>query len=208
MAAKRNLLVEGTDDRHVTYAILKAHGLDGIANVVEHKGKAPLMEAIPVRLKESDTLAVGIVLDADTDCAARWVAIRHRLIDSGYTAVPPHPDPAGTIVDPPEGTTLPRAGVWIMPDNRDIGILEHFCAFLIPEADALRDLAHNAISAIPAAQQRFRDVDRPKALIHTWLSWQREPGTPLGQSINARFLDASLPAAVAYAKWLKRLFAD
>lgn len=56
----------------------------------------------------------GIVLDADTDIAARWQSLRQKLLTAGYSAVPLHPDPAGTILRQ-EGS--PTVGIWLMPDT-------------------------------------------------------------------------------------------
>lgn len=44
-------------------------------------------------------------------------------------------------------------------------------------------------------------------MIHTWLAWQDDPGTPLGQAITKRYLDAEGPHVAAFLSWLTRLFA-
>lgn len=46
-----------------------------------------------------------------------------------------------------------------------------------------------------------------KANIHTWLSWQEEPGKPMGQAITKRYLDTSAPHAQQLIDWMRRLFA-
>ncbi|MFZ2170123.1 MAG: DUF3226 domain-containing protein, partial [Methylococcaceae bacterium] len=47
-----------------------------------------------------------------------------------------------------------------------------------------------------------------KAVVHTYLAWQHEPGRPLGQAITAKVLDPSHSLAKNFADWLKRLFVD
>lgn len=207
MSPTRTLLVEGDDDMHVLRHLCGTRGVGGVHNFVPHGGVEALLEAISVYAKRAgDTEIVGIVIDADTDLGARWVAIRHRLEEAGYKDVPDAPDRQGTIVDPPDGAYLPRVGIWLMPDNMLPGILEDFLAFMVPEESPLFEHARKSVAAIPPGEQRFTDVARPKALIHTWLAWQKEPGKPLGTAITARFLDPKDSRADALVAWLKRLY--
>jgi hypothetical protein len=50
----------------------------------------------------------------------------------------------------------------------------------------------SSVAAIPEAERRFGPLAEPKAIIHTWLAWQKEPGKPLGTAITARFLDPNV----------------
>lgn len=208
MASRKVLLVEGVDDEHVMKHICTNRGIPHLDEVKQHGNDKELLKAIPVQIKlsEEEGDVVGIVIDADTDPSARWQAIRCRLAEFDYGDVPNAPDPNGTILNPPDGSFLPRAGVWIMPDNKTPGILEDFLDSLIPQSDALRAHARCSVDSLP--EQPFSDNDRPKALIHTWLAWQKDPGKPYGTAISARFLDPDLPQADVLASWLERLFDD
>ena len=208
MAGRKVLLVEGIDDEHVMKHICTNRGIPHLDEVKEHGNDTRLLKAIPVQIKfsEGEGDVVGIVIDADSDLCARWQSVRDRLVEVGYRDVPNAPDPNGTIVEPPDNSLRPRVGVWIMPDNKTPGILEDFLQYLIPKSDALFDHAVNSVDSLP--EQRFSDNDRPKAFIHTWLAWQKEPGRPYGTAITARFLDPDLPQADVLALWLKRLFDD
>ena len=208
MASRKVLLVEGVDDEHVMKHICTNRGIPHLDEVKQHGNDKELLKAIPVQIKlsEEEGDVVGIVIDADTNLSARWQSVRDRLVEVGYPYVPVAPDPNGTILNPPDGSFLPRAGVWIMPDNKTPGILEDFLDFLIPQSDALRAHARCNVDSLP--EQPFSDNDRPKALIHTWLAWQKDPGRPYGTAISARFLDPCLPKANALASWLERLFDD
>lgn len=206
MAGRKALLVEGTDDEHVMKHICTNRGIPHLDEVKQHGCYTELLKAIPVQIKsrEEEGDVVGIVIDADSDLCARWQSVRYRLVEVGYQDVPNAPNPNGTIVEPPDNSLLPKAGVWIMPDNKTAGILEDFLQYLIPKSDALFSHAVNSVDSLP--EQRFKDKDRPKALIHTWLAWQKEPGRPYGTAITARFLDPDLPQADVLASWLERLF--
>jgi hypothetical protein len=165
-----------------------------------------LLENFPVRLKESDIEALGVVIDADTDFAAQWQALRDRLIKAGYENVPADPERTGTILAPPGGTLLPRVGIWIMPDNQVTGILEDFLRFLVPAESQLFRHVESSVKAIPDEERRFSQLAEPKAIIHTWLAWQEEPGKPLGTAITARFLDPKVAEVDVLVSWLNRLF--
>lgn len=207
MANRRILLVEGVDDEHVMKHICGNHGIPHLDEIKEHGGVSKLLESVPVRIKASEEGdVVGIVIDADTDMHGRWQSIRDRIATMGYDA-PDAPAPEGTIVDAPEGTLLPRLGVWVMPDNRTDGILENFLRFLVPQPSVLLDHVENSVADIPDRERRFRlPEDKPKAVIHTWLAWQQEPGKPFGTAITERFLDPNVAEARVIASWLRRLF--
>lgn len=207
MANRTILLVEGDDDEHVLKHICGNRGVPHLDEVHTHGGVQALLESIPVRLRLSqDGDIVGVVIDADTDVNARWRSLRDRLITVGYQDVPADPTPDGTILDPPLRTLLPRVGIWIMPDNRTNGILEDFLRFLVPQEGILFQHVQSSVATIPEADRRFTALAEPKAIIHTWLAWQEEPGKPLGTAITARFLDPNVPQVDVLVSWLNRLF--
>ena len=201
------LLVEGPNDEHVMKHICGNRDVPNLDEVRSHGNVERLLEAVPVQLKASaEDDVVGVVMDADTEIDARWREVRDALADAGYQDVPAQPAVDGTIIEASEGTRLPRAGIWIMPDNRTGGIMEDFLRFLIPQPSLLFDHVETSVAAIPEAERRFRSVARSKATIHTWLAWQREPGMPLGRAISARFLDPDVSQVDVLVGWLMRLF--
>lgn len=166
-----------------------------------------LLESIPVRLKASEQGdIVGVVIDADTDLILRWQSLRDRLITVGYPDVPEHPVSDGTILEPPNDRLLPRVGIWIMPNNQTIGILEDFLRFLIPQESRLLTHVESSVAAIPEEERLFSNSAKSKVIIHTWLAWQKNPGKPLGTAITARFLDPNVSQADKLVSWLTRLF--
>jgi hypothetical protein len=206
MAGKKVLLVEGVDDKHVMGHICGNRGIPPLDEIKDYDGVDDLLKSFPIRLKMSEGDIIGVVIDADTDLASHWEAIRNPLIQKGYASVPTAPSLDGTIIDPPAGTLLPRVGVWIMPDNRTTGILEDFLRFLVPEGSVLFRHATESVATIPAGERRFGEAAKPKAVIHTWLAWQEKPGRPLGTAITARYLDPNVPQVDVLVSWLKTLF--
>ncbi len=207
MSRKRILLVEGKDDLHVISNICEVKKVPSIDKVIQLDSVEKLLEDIPVRLKAGeDGDIVGIVIDADTDLEARWISIRDRLVKVGYQQLPENPSPDGTIITPPPDSLLPRVGIWIMPDNQTKGILEDFLRFLVPAGSPLFAHVEASIAAIPTSELQLSELSKPKALIHTWLAWQEEPGKPMGQAITARYLDADVPQVEVFVSWLNRLY--
>lgn len=208
MAGSKMLLVEGNDDYHVVLNLQGSRRIRVLdkAQIHDLKGVEALLESLPVRIKASTGGAVGAIVDADTDLAGRWHGIRNNLRQLGYTEVPDDPLPQGTIVQPPPDTLRPKVGIWLMPDNSTSGILEDFLRFLVPSDDPLIAAAEQAIDNLPVTP--FPEKDRSKALMHTWLAWREEPGKPFGQAITAHYLDAGVPQADVFVKWLQTLFAD
>ena len=205
--ALRVLLVEGTDDEHVLKHICGNRGLPLLDRVTPYGNVGALLKGVPTELRAGNQPGdvVGIVMDANSDVGARWQAVRVRLVEAGYVDIPASPDPGGTVLEPPAGSLLPRAGVWLMPDNSTPGILEDFLRFLVPSPDALFDHAAASVGSLPV--RRFVPSDEPKALMHTWLAWQEEPGRPYGTAITAGYLDPHVPQVDVLAAWLERLFA-
>ena len=205
MASRAILLVEGIDDMHVIEHICHKRGIPVPKEVRPHEGAPDLLQSLSTQLKTStdEGDVVAAVIDADKDVRGRWQAISTRLSDAGYENVPDKPEPNGIILDPPEGSILPIAGVWIMPNNQHCGKLEDFLISLVPNQDPLLTHATEVVEHLP--DKRFSDKDQVKAIMHTWLAWQQSPGRPYGTAIRASFLDAEAPAADALVTWLSRL---
>lgn len=210
MASPKLLLVEGTDDYHVVLNLQGSRGFRVLdkKQILDLQGVENLLESLPVQIKGMNVPggAVGAVLDADTSLIDRWRSVRDRLIQLKYPDVPTDPMTGGTIVEPPPGELLPRVGIWLMPDNSTEGILEDFLRSLVPADDRLLTVAEQVIDSLPV--KLFPAKDRSKALMHTWLAWQLEPGKPFGQAITARVLDSNGRLADLFVRWLQDLFAD
>ncbi len=207
MVGKKILLVEGNDDEYVLRHLCRSRDVGLIDEIRSHGGVEELLRSIPVYLNFSgEGDIVGIVIDADTDLAKRWRSLRDRLTNLGYPSVREDPDPQGTVLEPPADKLLPRVGIWIMPDNRTAGMLEDFLLFLVPPDSRLYGHVQASVNSIPEGEQCFKETDKSKALIHTWLAWQEKPGRPLGTAVTARFLDPNVTQVDILVAWLRRLY--
>lgn len=212
----RALLVEGPDDQHtITQLALKHHPrldpaawfdfprLEGTAA----DGAEAILTQLPIRARANADHVIGAILDADASPADRWRSVLARLSAAGYPDLPaPDTLAAGLVVpaDPIRG--LARVGVWLMPDNLTAGMLEDFL-HRMNATDPLMQHAAATVDALPAALCRFDPATRrSKAVVHTYLAWQHEPGKPYGLAIKANLLATDHPLAGALLDWLHKLF--
>ena len=55
-------------------------------------------------------------------------------------------------------------------------------------------------------EQKFSEVKTQKALLHSWLAWQKTPGMPFGQAIQAGYFDLNTTSVSDFAKWFSATF--
>lgn len=201
----KQLLVEGNDDFHVMQALCQMHNIPETFEIIDNKGIDKLVASIPVRLKQAEINTIGIIIDADTDINKRWNTISGILANIGYQT--PDSIPTGGLIL--NENTKVKIGVWLMPDNNLNGMLEDFIKFLIPEGDQLLPIVVSELFAIEnLGLNKYAQIHHSKALIHTWLALQEDPGTPMGLSITKKYLDTNVDQCSCFLKWLLDLFND
>lgn len=203
----QTLLVEGKTDQHVVWALCGHYKVTENFDVKDCDGITKLMEVLKMTLTNPSHLkTIGIILDADNDLAARLDQIRNIVKPLGYT-IPKVLPTKGLICTSPDSIN-PRLGVWLMPDNVNLGMVEDFALSLVPQNDSLINEAESILQRIEQVGiQKYIPKHRSKAKIHTYLAWQDEPGAPIGQSITKRVLDPNHPIAQTFVQnWLVPLF--
>lgn len=172
--------------------------------VRQTEGFENLCASLKLHLK-GPSKTIGIVVDSDVFASQRWQQISDRIREHKMNVLPASPTKGGTIIECPD--IGKRLGIWLMPDNSSSGILEDFVNYFIPEGDSLLSHARNSTKAAKMDfGAAFNDRDEPKAIIHSWLAWQKDPGLQIGTAIKARFLDPNCPTAFEFIAWLKRLY--
>ncbi len=205
MADDRLLLVEGDDDKHVFYAILKHRNFTPVIPIESQVSVDQLLRGLQARLLPGDPVSrLGFVVDADADLATRWQEVRRILLKAGRGGGRRRSRRlTGTIV---AATDLPTVGVWVMPDNILRGTLEDFLTLLVPDGDVLWEQAKKCVDEAVAIEKRFKGQYDNKALIHTYLAWQKDPGLPMGRAITMRCFQPESQHADKFVAWLSRLF--
>ena len=214
---KKVLLVEGKTEERLIPELIEQRGVtwkigprkeDYVVRIDVAGGPVTAPDFIGTRLKESNLGVLGVVFDADAmhgRAENRWEQMR-RLCGAMGVALPDPPAPEGFTVTLPGGT---RFGVWMMPDNRPPGMLETFLLRLLSVEETAGPLFQHAQASLTRAKELgapYREVHRDKALVHTWLAWQDQPGAQLHEAIKFRILDAHSPNANGFVDWFRGLF--
>ena len=205
------LLTEGKDDAFAIASLMShyvpwGHHEDQWPVKIEAAGSADELlkpAYISSCFKRAGLDAIGILLDADEDFKGRWASIRRtclHLFDDLPTDIPSE----GLISIKAD---VPRLGIWIMPDNGSVGMLETFLGYLLPNSNP--QVWQHAIKSCAMATEMgapFRQAHLDKAHIHTWLAWQDPPGRPFGVAIKSKCLNPDCPAAKLFADWFLDLY--
>ena len=200
----KKLLVEGNDDQHVIWALCEKFNIPEVFDVIDCAGIENLYESIPVRFKQTGIETIGIIIDADVNLNDRWEYVKNVLSNQGFK-VPENLPQGGLILS--NGNV--KMGVWIMPSNNTNGMLEDFVSFLIPQDDKLLPIVDTTLNKIENEKlNKYSLIHKSKAKIHSWLSWQEDPGTPMGLSITKRYLTTDNASCRQLINWLKKLFTE
>ncbi len=198
------LLVEGNDDKHVMWNLCEKFSIPENFDVIDCKGIEKLFARIPVELKGSNIKTIGIIIDADLNIKSRWQQLMDILQKTEYHTEDITINQNGTIILQED---KPKIGIWIMPNNELNGMLEDFIKFLIPENDQLLPITKNVLNDIETKKlNQYKQIHHSKALIHTWLAWQEDSGTPMGLAITKRYLTTEKETCNIFIEWLKELF--
>ena len=76
------------------------------------------------------------------------------------------------------------------------------------DGDSLLDYARESTENARAHGARYPEAvgGTTKAVLHTWLAWQKEPGLPYGTAIRARYFRHDSPVAECFVKWFCWVF--
>ena len=215
---RSQLHVEGRDDVHVVKHLLLRHCIDCplkrdsrpaqefAPNVPEIRGahdRNAVLDSIEPAVRVSNGRSVGFLLDSNGEPRDQWRAVcdRLRVFDLD---LPEEIPPEGFVDDVAEFAA--RVGVWLMPDNRRAGALERFLEDLVDDEDALFPVAERSTAEARRHGAEFPAADHRKAVLHTWLAWQKAPGLPYGTAIKAQFFRVDSPSALAFVDWYRRVF--
>ena len=199
----RVLLVEGQNDKHVVLQLCNRHPAIQDFLIRDRDNVEQLLESVGGELNSPGLLALGILVDADTNPAARWDAVKYRLLGEGIRDLD-QPNTNGVVVTT-EGK--PRVGIWLMPDNESSGELENFIEQMIPDEDPVWPLAQNYITQIPSEDRKFTESKELRAKIHAWLATREDP-RQMGLAIRTRDLEVDGALCQNFLAWLTNLFGE
>jgi hypothetical protein len=206
--APRVLLVEGKDEQRLLPELLELGGVEWPNRtppiwIEEKDGVEKVLEdgSIEVELQASGLQSLGIVVDANGDPSARW----RRVCSVLTKQVPDFPQesrPEGVIHELADGR---RVGVWLMPDNVCVGMLETLLLAIRGGDPKVAQLAAESCEQARSAGAPFREPHRDKAELHTWLAWQDPPGQQMHSAMRMRMLPVEGSVAAPFITWVKAL---
>ncbi|MDE6379642.1 MAG: hypothetical protein K2L11_04150 [Muribaculaceae bacterium] len=205
------VLVEGKSEEKVFPELCRKCGVAINFDIKSENCLNEVKKSIKTHLKSTNRYRkLWIVIDADTDFEAAWNSIKYILRQSGkYEVSGKEKMPEdGFIIKPinPEDLTV---GVWIMPNNKDVGMLEDFMLGLIPDTDGLLPLASRDVEALDLDRDLypgiFKRVHKSKAEIHTWLAWHDTPGETLSVAVQKHLFATDKDLCLRFAAWLDHL---
>lgn len=199
----RILLVEGPDDEAFVKNLCRTYRIDIVCEIKICGGDDSILSYARSALKTGCS-RLGIMADADSDISSRIDFLKTIAGESGYDAkgfdlktVHSHP-----VRDQ-------KFSCWIMPDNEGKGALETFYLNMIPKDDVLLSHAEQKLAELEKAEVNLYSISkREKALLHTWLAWQEEPGTRSGQAITKKYYKANTQSMIEFADWFRSLYLD
>ena len=207
------LYVEGQNDCRVICALVNELGTDLNEKhgpvIVEPKGSClELLNTVNVTFKSAQSFGnpVGYVFDWDRpednrrfQLQERFKALGCELTDSDFTE--------GGIIKEVDGITV---GVWLMPNAAALaGKLENFLREMIPASDPIFPKSKAYVDDVESSvspDSRFRDIDREKADLHSWLAVQRNPGESYALAITSQLFSVDSPGARSFYSWFCRLY--
>lgn len=202
------LFVEGVNDLHVICNLCQYYKLPETFKVKDVGGIDNLISYLSLYINEeaNKCVCVGVVLDADTDFEERWQSVCQILRSTNAYDLPVK-FPSNGLVVVPKLLHFPKIGVWIMPNNQSLGMIEDFALSMVSTDEPLMSEVDRTIEDLEKKNlQKYSEVHRSKAKIHTYLSWSKEPGKPLGQAITAHVLNPEAEIAQLFVEWLKKVF--
>jgi hypothetical protein len=157
-------------------------------------------------LNTADLANVGLIVDADfKSIQKRFDEIKKAISQKlGIDLSKYQLNTEGVIIEE-EG--FPKIGIWIMPDNKNDGYLEYFIEQLIDNQDVILTEAKEAVDNLMLKEHcRFTAFKKQKAIVHSWLAWQKSPGLPFGSALEAGYLNHNTESINPFLNWIKNTF--
>jgi len=214
------LLVEGQADVDFFEALLrKLKMLDKVkirppknfglkTNTVSHFPK--LINLLMKRMNTNQIHHLGIVADADYVSGGgfeqRWQQLTASLATFGYR-IPSNPPKLPYLGSIFHHSDLSSVGLWLMPNHEKNGMLEDLIFKTIKKAEDQKKLLNTAISCVDNLPiQLFSTYHNTKAIIYSWLSWQKRPGQTLDVTVNGNLIDLESKEMQGFINWLYKVF--
>ena len=212
------LLVEGRNDSNAVFQLIRLkHGADPAFGISECGGADGVLKKLSGQLADPSPQqnVLGLILDTDIEGSTeadavqrRWAQLKNKIA-TGYDLPEDFPE-AGLIIHPLPGRkakgTLPRIGVWLMPNNKAFGMFKDLLmeSLRTDEKDYTSQVVKQAKTDGIAT---YQESHLSKAVIRTYIAWQEPPDVQyLGLAIKEGHFQNIETACAQFLDWLGRLF--
>ena len=213
------LLVEGRNDKNAIFQLVRLrYGADPAFEISDCGGDDGVLRKLSGRLADGNSpqKILGLILDTDIEGSTevdaiqrRWIQLKNK-ITAGYDLPDDFPE-TGLIAEPLPGRkakgSLPRIGVWLMPNNKAFGMFEDLLMESLGAKE--KDYTTNVVKQAKTDEiASFHDSHLSKAVIRTYIEWQEPPDVQyLGLAIKEGRFQNIEAACAQFLDWLGRLFA-
>jgi hypothetical protein len=216
--SQKVLIVEGETDKQLMTKLLDIYKIKGIEIWPPKLGGSGgngvnnLIECLKLALKGvrgGRHTHIGVIVDADYS-AEHGYRMRRKLVADTFAEYgfshnlsPGQVGGKGEVVS--NGNYACRCGFWIMPNHQLDGMAETLLKSAIIQAQ--QPLLQVAVAAVNALQAPlFSQNHKDKAILSTWLAWQKWTGMPTDKAVERGFIDPESPAFVPFKSWLIETF--
>lgn len=230
MGTDRLLYVEGEEDQQFFASVFRKIGMDDMADLTERhrkihcnpSGKGNAINSfgsVLAQLTPASDARIGLVVDADRHAAnsgngfaASLGAINTKLRSHSFEDLARSLSTTSGFFTQAADKPTVQVGVWVMPDNRSDGDLEHFAGSVV-SADEAACFQYAASRAKEVGENKhggpafkFKAHHLSKAEVGTWLAWSDPPRKSLGAAVSKEWLNIAHPQFQNLINWLKKLY--
>lgn len=212
----RILLVEGSGDKGFFEEICKTLELHASVKVAppkdvggSHNTKEGVFNHLPNllnQMSDAEVTRLAVVIDADSDVNGGGY---QHAIDRVTKIVQPYGftlasnSIGGVLFQHDDG--LADFGLWVMPNNRDEGMLEDWIKRCVhPDEHTLFAHAETVVDTLP--QTKFKSIHISKAEVATWMAWQKQPGHGLYRVVEDQLIDTNNALFQGLSDWLNHIY--
>nr|VFJ65612.1 MAG: hypothetical protein BECKFM1743A_GA0114220_103863 [Candidatus Kentron sp. FM]VFJ70318.1 MAG: hypothetical protein BECKFM1743C_GA0114222_105523 [Candidatus Kentron sp. FM]VFK18438.1 MAG: hypothetical protein BECKFM1743B_GA0114221_105462 [Candidatus Kentron sp. FM] len=199
----RLLLVEGKDESNFFDGMLKYMKVEGV-QLVDIGGKDKFKTKFPFFCKSdgfSEVRALGFIRDAETKKADSAFSSICAILEKYDLPVPK----AISTISNENGRGI-KTGIFIMPNNRDAGMLEDLCLESIktdPVLECVNRYMECCLSSLPENEREFNES---KARVQTYLASKRDIASSLGLAAQKGYWDFENGCFHEIERFLNELF--
>jgi hypothetical protein len=179
---KKLLVVEGNDEKIFFKALFKHMAKENIVDIHDVAGKDKFKTEMPTFMKTpgfNDVEAIAVVRDADDSCKSAFESVKGILKENKF--LPPR--------KPGEFSQgNPKVGVFIMPDNKNSGMLEDLCLDTVKDEEGM-ECVNLFIDCANRLEKPPKNKDIPKVKAQAFLAIMPEVPHRLGIGAKKGYWD-------------------